>query len=357
MELIVGKSPAIERLKELVNQVVDTDLNVLICGESGVGKDLVAQTLHYKSKRGKRRLVKINCAALPGELLESELFGYERGAFTGAVDPKKGKFELASGGTIFLDEIGDMSIALQAKLLQVLQDGAFSRVGGVKDVAVDVWVISATNHDLELDVQKGNFREDLFYRLNIIKIIVPPLRERKEDLPVLISHFIKKHGQALGKKNVSMPKELLDIFERYHWPGNVRELENYIRRFMVINEAAPIITEISKRMAKSSKSFVESGEWQPNDDLIDSVIAGCRAEIKEKFPPLKEISKKYLAKIEKIVIEEALKRSLGNRREAAELLQISYKALSYKIKNCGIEIPSDIETGTPTRISLSDNKR
>ncbi len=339
MELIIGESPPIQQIKELISQVVDTDLSVLICGESGVGKELVARTLHAKSHRADKPLVKVNCAALPGELLESELFGYEKGAFTGATQSKLGKFELANGGTIFLDEIGDMSIGLQAKLLQVLQDGVFSRVGAVNDVQVDTWVISATNQDLDLAVQKGTFREDLFYRLNIIKIEVPPLRDRKEDIPLLVEHFLRKHGAVAKGKTVEISPKLMEVFKQYHWPGNIRELENYIRRVMVLGDSDVLIKEILHKMEKGQAECVISDNWKSEDALIDSIMEKCADQFREGFPSLKEVRKQALAKIEKMVIEEALKRTGGNKKQAASLLKISYKALLYKMKDFGVEMP------------------
>ncbi len=339
MELIIGKSPAIQQIRDLISQVVNTDLSVLICGESGVGKELVARTLHAKSARSVKPLVKVNCAALPGELLESELFGYEKGAFTGATQSKLGKFELANGGTIFLDEIGDMSVGLQAKLLQVLQDGVFSRVGAVNDVQVDTWVISATNQDLEFAVQQGTFREDLYYRLNIIKIVVPPLRDRKEDIPVLIEHFMRKHGDVAKGKHVDINAELLDVFSRYHWPGNVRELENYIRRLMVLGDSGALMQEIQKKMERGQERVI-SDAWKSEEALIDSIMEKASDELQgDAFPSLKEVRKRALAKIEKVVIEEALKRTGGNKKRAASLLKISYKALLYKMRDFGVEMP------------------
>jgi len=345
MDLIKGNSPPIRRIKELINQVVDTDLNVLICGESGVGKELVARTLHARSGRCGRPLVKVNCAALPGELLESELFGYERGAFTGAVQAKPGKFELANGGSMFLDEIGDMPVALQAKLLQVLQDGVFARVGGLIDSAVNTWVIAATNHDLETDVQKGRFREDLYYRINIIKIVMPPLRDRKEDIPVLLEHFAMKHAHILKGRKIPLSGRLEEAFEKYHWPGNVRELENYARRLMALGDPDLLADEIFKRVSRTRDDRPENEVWARDDSLLDNVLDDYRHEVAADFPSLKEIRKKILSRAEKIVIEEALKRTGGNRKQAAQILQISYKALLYKMKDFGVELPEGQENG------------
>ena len=208
----IGNSPAIKQIKELVKEVADTGLSVIIYGETGVGKEVVARELHRQSNRKKKKFVKVNCAALPSELMESELFGYEKGAFTGATQFKPGKFEIASDGVIFLDEIGDIDLPLQAKLLRVLQSGEFSRLGG-EDVRVDTWVIAATNHDLEDDMRGGRFREDLYYRLNIIRIDVPPLRERKEDIPLLVDYFIKKYRSELDIiEGFALDSNMMDLF-------------------------------------------------------------------------------------------------------------------------------------------------
>ena len=340
MNEIIGNSQPIKQLKQLINQVCDTGLSVLITGESGVGKELVARSLHKQSSRSSKPFVKVNCAALPGELLESELFGYEKGAFTGATEAKPGKFELADGGTMFLDEIGDMSTGLQAKLLQVLQDSEFCRVGGIKDKKVDVWVVCATNHDLEADIQKGTFREDLFYRINIIKIEVPPLRDRKEDIPQLIQHFFKKYSKALNRDTSSLQisDQLMDIFMRHHWPGNVRELENYVQKIIVMGDEEGVKQELLAKsdLRQSGASKIVHQDFSREEDLIDSVLDGIQGEFSDSFPSLKQVKKLAQSKAERIFIEEALRRTGGNKRDAALLLKISYKAILYKIKEYGI---------------------
>ncbi len=342
MTKIIGNSAPIKKLKKLITQVADTGLSVLITGESGVGKELVARSLHQQSPRASRAFVKVNCAALPNELLESELFGYEKGAFTGATEAKPGKFEIADGGTIFLDEIGDMSIGLQAKLLQVLQDSEFCRVGGIKDKKVDVWVVCATNHDLEADIQKGTFREDLYYRINIIKIEVPPLRDRKEDIPILIDHFLNKYGKALNRNTTGLriSKELMDIFMGYYWPGNVRELENYVQKIIVMGNDDAVRQELLAKKDPRPQSDVKiphrRKDFSREEDLIDSVIDGIQDEFLDSFPSLKQVKKLAQSKAERIFIEEALRRTGGNKRDAAVLLKISYKAILYKIKEYGI---------------------
>ena len=233
-----------QRVKALLEQVADTDVTVLIQGESGSGKEIVARTLHAVSARAHERFVKVNCAALPEDLLESELFGYEKGAFTGAGARKQGKFEQAHGGTIFLDEIGEMSPALQAKLLQVLQDGRFSRLGGNLEIAVDVRVVCATNRKLDAMVREGTFREDLFFRLNVVTVTLPPLRERREEIPTLVANFLRSFAARYRKPLPRLSDRLMRAFERYAFPGNVRELENMMKRIIVLESESQILDEV-----------------------------------------------------------------------------------------------------------------
>ncbi|HEX8537210.1 MAG TPA: sigma-54 dependent transcriptional regulator, partial [Cystobacter sp.] len=242
--ILISHSPAMRRVRALVERIADTDVPVLLLGESGTGKEVIAREIHARSNRRNRPFIKVNCAALPGELLESELFGHERGAFTGATAEKPGKFELADQGTIFLDEIGEMAIRLQAKLLQVLQDEEFFRVGGKKSVRVDSRVVVATNRDLEREIELGNFREDLFYRLNVVAIRLPALRERPEDVVPLTDHFLKKYGRGFMSGVAELPPEVLRAFTEYEWPGNVRELENMVRRLCVLKDATLVLDEL-----------------------------------------------------------------------------------------------------------------
>jgi two-component system response regulator AtoC len=301
--------------------VADTDVTVLIAGESGVGKEVVARFLHQKSRRSRKPFIKVNCAALPTELLESELFGYEKGAFTGAVKLKPGKFEFANHGTIFLDEIAEMSPSIQAKLLQVLQDGEFSRLGGREDVSVDARVIAATNKDLEQEVRERRFREDLFYRLNVVNIHIPPLRERPEEIPVLAKYFFQKYKRKYNKNQEGPSEELLRCFGRYSWPGNIRELENMIKRVVVLGEEGFVLRELD---ASSNKQLPE--ETLDLERLDDGQTI-----------PLKEISKKASTRAERKAILRVLNQTNWNRKKTAKILQISYKALLYKIKECQIE--------------------
>lgn len=318
-EIFLYSSEKMHRVKEIIDQVANTDVTILIQGESGVGKEVVARSIHLNSNRREKPFVKVNCAALPQELLESELFGYEKGAFTGAYRQKPGKFELAEGGTIFLDEIAEISPALQAKLLQVLQDREFSRLGGKKDVRVDVRVLAATNKNIDEAVQSGRFREDLYYRLNVVSMLIPPLRKRKEEIPVFIEYFLKKYGEKYGKRVKPLSAALMKMFLQHPWPGNVRELENILQRLVVLQDEEEILEElISARQKEVSPEWTEA-VLGPNE-----------------HPSLKEVQKEAVRRAEGKLIGEALERTNWNRKKAAELLQISYKSLLYKIKECGI---------------------
>jgi two-component system response regulator AtoC len=319
-ETAVFHSPKMLEIVEIVRQVAETDVTVLVHGESGVGKEVVAKRVHQLSPRAEAPFVKVNCAALPNDLLESELFGYEKGAFTGATKSKPGKFELAQRGTIFLDEIGEMSLPTQAKLLQVLQDGEFARLGGQKNVRVDVRVLVATNKDLETMVERQLFREDLYYRLNVISLHVPPLRERKEEVPILTDLFTKRFSRQFNKKVSRLPEVLMDAFLRHDWPGNVRELENMIKRYVVLRDEKIILNELA------------DGSSLPLEQEFDMDLAGL-VEM-GKSVSLKAIDKKVARLAEGVLISRVLQYTKGNKRKAAEILQISYKALLYKIKEC-----------------------
>jgi two-component system response regulator AtoC len=323
-----GDDGPMKDIREIIEQVADTDITVLVRGESGTGKELVARSVHALSGRSDRTFVKVNCAALPSELLESELFGFERGAFTGAQKRKLGKFEYANKGTIFLDEIGEMSPALQAKLLQVLQDGEFSRLGGESDVKVDTRVIAATNRNLEEAVQRGEFREDLYYRLNVVTILLPPLRDRKGAIPLLIDHFLGRFGEQYGKEVRGLSPETVRRFMDYHWPGNVRELENMVRRMIVLGNEEAVLAEIARR---------EPGRDGQREaaPLLDLEALGRELSDNGELD-LKAISRRAAQVAEKRVIERVLQQTRWNRKEAAERLQISYKALLYKMKENGL---------------------
>jgi two-component system response regulator AtoC len=284
--------------------------------------------LHQLSDRRERPFVKVNCAALPSELLESELFGFEKGAFTGAQKRKLGKFEYAHQGTIFLDEIAEMSPGLQAKLLQVLQDGEFSRLGGEADVRVDARILAATNRDLEEAVEKGEFREDLYYRLNVVTVQIPPLRERADAIPLLADHFLRKFSEQYHKEAKQLSPETMTIFSEYHWPGNVRELENMVRRMIVLGSEETVLQEISLRAAPHNGG-------DDSEDFLDLEALG--SDLADgRGVDLKAISKRAARIAERRVIERVLQQTRWNRKEAAERLQISYKALLYKMKENGL---------------------
>ena len=348
---LIGNSQSIRNIKKLIKVVANTALSVIIYGETGVGKEVVARELHRISDRKKKRFVKVNCAALPSELLESELFGYEKGAFTGATRFKPGKFEVASDGIIFLDEIGDIPLHLQAKLLHVLQSGEFSRLGG-HDVKVNTWVIAATNHDLERDLSEGRFREDLYYRLNIIKIDVPPLRERKEDIPLLVEYFITKYRSELDiPESFTIDSRMMDYFLRYDWPGNVRELANTLQRLMVLDDRDELIQQMFPE-PESTERKSTAAEKRRNKPLSAvsraglSPSGGLKAGLMDNNPelepdvegvvPLKLLKANAGKYIEKKLIEHALNITGGNKVKAAKMLKISYKALFYKMDDLGL---------------------
>jgi two-component system response regulator AtoC len=329
-------SGAMERVWSLVSRIADTDVPVLLIGESGVGKDVVARRIHATSHRAGRPFVKINCAALPGELLESELFGHEKGAFTGAHAEKPGKFELAHQGTVFLDEIGEMDPRLQAKLLQVLQDEEFYRVGGKRSVRVDARVVVATNRNLDVAIRQGTFREDLYYRLNVVTIRVPPLRERKEEIVPLVRHFVEKYRARYRGGLEQVPAEVMDRFHAYDWPGNVRELENLVRRLVVLRDPAMVLGELGP----AARSFSVT----PANSASNVVRADGAPTLHASLPedaPLKDVARRAARIAEREAILRALMRTGWNKRKAAKRLQISYKALLYKIKDCEIIDPRD----------------
>jgi len=351
---LFGNSDAMSEVRDLIERVSDTDVTVLIRGESGTGKELVAHALHERSLRKDKAFVKVNCAALPTELLESELFGFEKGAFTGAIQQKPGKFEFANHGTMFLDEIGDISYPLQAKLLQVLQDGGFSRLGGKADVQVDVRLIAATNRDLETAVASGQFREDLYFRLNVVMIKLPPLRDRREEIPILTQHFLNKYSAQYNKPLTSISSELSNQFLSYDWPGNVRQLENLIKRMVVLGTEAGISRELLQPVVTSARPLSSPPRTGaapalpvlpppvPLDSAQDTlsgrrpVAAGAGAV----SVSLKDIARSAAREAERELILRMLTRTRWNRKEAAEHLGISYKALLYKIKENGLDTAS-----------------
>ncbi len=319
-------SGKMREIQAVVEQVADTDITVLLEGESGTGKELVARAIYTLSARRDKPFLKVNCAALPEPLLESEMFGYEKGAFTDASSRKPGKFELADGGTIFLDEISEMMPPLQAKLLQVLQDKEFTHLGGKQDIRVDVRILAATNRNLAESVAQGQFREDLYYRLNVVNIRVPPLRGRKEEIPVLVEYFLKKYSREFKRKAPPLSNELLDVFQRYHWPGNVRELENCMKKIVILDSDKAVCQELLKKCSAAEAEL--NGEKPGLDELIRQNL--------HRYS-LKAFSKEAIRRAEREVIGKVLQQTCWNRKEAAERLQISYKALLYKIKETGLE--------------------
>jgi two-component system response regulator AtoC len=326
--LLCGDNPKMKEIRDIIEQVADTDITVLVRGDSGTGKELVARTIFQLSNRREKPFVKVNCAALPSELLESELFGFEKGAFTGAQKRKLGKFEYANHGTIFLDEISEMHPALQAKLLQVLQDGEFSRLGGDGDIRVDTRIIAATNRNLEEAVADGSFREDLYYRLNVVTVMVPPLRDRRDAIPLLVDYFLKKNNDQYHKSLKQLTAETMDVFMQYHWPGNVRELENMVRRMVVLGNEQAVLEEISER-------GLVGVEEADGSDFLDLETLGADFSNGQGMD-LKAISRRAAQIAERRVIERVLQQTRWNRKEAAARLQISYKALLYKMKENGL---------------------
>ena len=329
-QVLIGQSEAIRKVKDMIGQVANSDLNAIISGESGVGKELVAQALHLSSHRRSKPFVKVNCAAIPSELLESELFGYERGAFTGADAAKQGRFEIAHKGTILLDEIGDMPLPLQSKMLQVLQDLQFSRLGGKRDVKVDCWVLAATNQDLEQNVKQGRFREDLYYRLNIIRIYIPPLRERPEDIEPLVHHFTHELSDRIERPLFEVTDQVLDIFRKHTWPGNVRELRNVVARLVLLGDWDVVCDELMRSTAGKFNGS-QLGDRPSDEPVPDGIL------VEGNFPSLKEVKKRATEDAECRLILAVLEQTGWNRKRAARILKVSYKALLYKIKNLHLD--------------------
>ncbi len=313
---LVGQAPAIRQIYGVIEKVANTPSTVLITGETGTGKELIARALHENSARHAGPFIKINCAAIPKTLMESELFGYEKGAFTGAVGAKPGRFELAHGGTLFLDEIGEIPVEMQVKLLRVLQESEFERVGGIKTIKVDVRLVTATNRDLEQDISAGSFREDLYYRLNVVPIHIPPLRERREDIPLLVEHFLAKFNDRLKKQIDSVSADAIARLISYHWPGNIRELENLMERTML---------------------FCERSEIQVSD--LPPEIGGlspASAAASPNAASLKEAVRAETERVERELIQKALDETGGNVTQAARKLKISRKSLQTKMKELGL---------------------
>jgi len=319
LDNIIGVSTAIERLKDTIRTVASTQSTVLVFGESGTGKELVARAVHSCSPRATEPFVSINCGAFPETLLESELFGYVKGAFTGANQNKRGLCEVADGGTIFLDEIGEMNLSMQVKLLRVLQERCVRPVGGAAEVAIDVRVIAATNRDLEKQVAENGFREDLYYRLNVIPIVVPPLRERREDVPLLVNHFVKKYAKSAGRNIREVSQESLEQLSGYEWPGNVRQLENTIERAVALEmgEVLRVQLPMERARAKAAAAGVGANTLSVTSDAV--LPEGMDME-------------KYVAEIERSLLKSALQQSNGVQTRAADVLRISYRSFRHLMK-------------------------
>ncbi len=305
-----------EKINAVIGEIADIDVPVLVKGESGTGKELVSQAIHFKSNRNGKALIKVNCAAIPKDLLESELFGFDKGAFTGANMKKPGKFELANGGSIILNDIGEIDVSIQAKLLQVLQDGEFSRLGGDGDIMVNTRIITTTKEDLAKCISQGRFREDLYFRINVISITVPPLRERKDQIIPLTRYFFDLNRKKYGKSTPFISPKSLQFFQDYDWPGNMRELENMVKRIILFGEEEAIRAPLTER----------GGPAPPALSPDNPITQGPRNL------SLKKIGKEAAETAEKEFIQKALQETHWRRKEAAQILQISYKALLYKIK-------------------------
>ncbi|MBF0320910.1 MAG: sigma-54-dependent Fis family transcriptional regulator [Nitrospirae bacterium] len=336
---LIGKSSQMQRLYNMIEKVSHADSTVLITGESGTGKELVAKAIHYNSIRAENPFIPLNCGAIPKDLLESELFGHEKGAFTGAINTRKGRFELADKGTILLDEIGELHPSLQVKLLRVLQEREFERVGGTRTIKVDLRILAATNKDLEEATKKGTFREDLFYRLNVIPIHISPLRERKDDIPMLIDHFINifmgkmAPSSQQGEQGLTILPETLDVMLKYHWPGNVRELETIIERFVILNETGMVAPDdlpprFFDTKQRADTSIVSLSQMAPDGMDLQT----------------------YLDDIETSFIVQAMEISGGVKSKAATLLGLNRTTFLEKLKKKGLDVKTDAKTNEPPAI-------
>ncbi|GAB4212350.1 MAG: sigma-54 dependent transcriptional regulator [Sandaracinaceae bacterium] len=358
---ISGKSRAIREVYAMIDRVAKTPSTVLITGESGTGKELIANAIHRSSDRADKPFIRVNCAAIPESLVESELFGYEKGAFTGAVGSKPGRFELADGGTLFLDEIGDIPLAMQVKLLRALQYMSFERVGGIKPIHVDVRLVAATNRDLQEAIRQGKFREDLYYRLNIVHISLPPLRERMEDIPILVSRLVGRHNERLKKNVQGVSDKAMEVLLAYHWPGNIRELENVIERSVLFCEDGakidvadlPKDVFVKRDSAPGASPGGNGGQAAsgpgsspgtapvppPAEPDEDEGIDG--EPVASGEVGLKELVREAAAKVERDLILGALQQTMGNVTHAARLLKISRKSLQTKMKELGLREPKE----------------
>jgi len=325
---IIGQAPSMLRIFELIRRVGPTPSNILVTGESGTGKELVAKALHYNSPLAPGPFISVNCGAIPENLIESELFGHVKGSFTGAIADKKGYFEMADGGTLFLDEIGELPMHLQSSLLRALSDGTFYPVGGTEPMKTNVRIVAATNRDLETEISKGNFREDLYFRLNVIHIKSPSLRERKDDIPLLVGHFVEKFSKKFGKDVQSVTQETLDLLKAYNWPGNVRELENVIERMMALESGQSLMPEglpdfIREPLKPKFESLASTLTWNASGVKLDEILANVERE--------------YLLK--------ALHQTSGIKRDAARILSISMRSMRYRLEKFNLDQGGDDDEG------------
>ena len=321
--VVFGRTANMLAVQQRLEKVAAANVPILIQGESGTGKEIIAKLIHQLSPWGDGPFVKVNCPAIPGTLIESELFGYERGAFTGAYGAKPGRVEMASRGTLFLDEIGEMDLDLQAKLLQVLQDGQFCRIGSQEDKRLEARVVCATNRALEHEISSGAFRQDLFYRINVVNITVPPLRERAGDVPDLVNYFLMVYNAQFNRNVPPVPAPVLKMMQSYHWPGNIRELENLMKRYVILGTPDVITSELQ--------------HTAPEPDELDMEIP-ANGSIH-----LKEVTRQAVRKIERNIILKVLQANQWNRKKAARSLNISYRALLYKLKESGLQVETDPE--------------
>jgi len=313
-DIVFGQAEPMRAVRERLTKLAGANVPVLIQGESGTGKDIIARMIHLASPWRSGPWVKVNCPAIPGTLLESELFGYEKGAFTGAYGVKPGRVEMAHRGTLFLDEISELDLGLQSKLLQLLQDGQFCRIGAQEDKKVEVRVVCATNRKLEQEIENGTFRSDLFYRINVVNLHLPPLRERARDIPDLVSYFLEYHNRKYNCRAKPLSAEMMSVLRKYHWPGNIRELENLVKRYVILGNEEVLLADLSPREA----DFF-------NADLpIDGQIS------------LKKITRQAVRELERKIILKVLQNHHWNRKQAARSLGISYRALLYKIRDAGL---------------------
>ncbi len=344
---IIGRSPAMQEVFKLIGQLAASDATALITGESGTGKELVARAIYHHSRRSRQPFLAVNCAAIPEQLLESELFGHEKGAFTGATHQRIGRFEQCHGGTIFLDEIGDMSPATQTKILRVLQEGTFERVGGNATVRVDVRVIAATNQDLERAVAEKRFREDLFYRLNVVRVRLPPLRERPGDIPLLADYFLRRGAQKFGRPPGLLSAEALALLERHSWPGNVRELENALQHALVVAKGETILPADLPASVRAPLSAAAPEQTEVSPPAISRASAGDDSEVTDLATRLfawarSHPQRKVIEAVERALVVQALKETRGNQVRAAQLLGMTRATLRKRIERFGIRREFDV---------------